>query len=108
MEIENNRIAPLVMHGSGQGVAVDNHRTGGSSSPAEQPDHRTERTDQLSLTGEARQLHELENRITSASVVDTKKVDAVRTALENGTFSVNAERIAEKLMSLEQALTDAR
>jgi len=108
MEIENNRIGPLVTHGSGQGAPVDNHRTGGSSTTADQPEHSRVSTDQLSLTGEARQLHELENRIAAAPVVDSKKVEAVRTAMENGTFSVNAERIAEKLMSLEQALTDAR
>jgi flagellar biosynthesis anti-sigma factor FlgM len=40
--------------------------------------------------------------------VDSKKVEAVRSAVENGTFTVHPERIAEKLMSLEQALTDAR
>jgi anti-sigma28 factor (negative regulator of flagellin synthesis) len=40
--------------------------------------------------------------------VDSKKVEAVRSAVEDGTFMVHPERIAEKLMSLEQALTDAR
>lgn len=108
MEIENNRIAPLVTHGSGQGAAVENSRTGGSNDPVQQAERAKGGTDQLSLTGEARQLHEVESRIASASVVDSSKVGAVRTAIENGTFSVNAERIAEKLMSLEQALTDAR
>jgi flagellar biosynthesis anti-sigma factor FlgM len=40
--------------------------------------------------------------------VDSQRVEAVRSAVENGTFSVDAVRIAEKLISLEQALTDAR
>jgi anti-sigma28 factor (negative regulator of flagellin synthesis) len=35
-------------------------------------------------------------------------VAAVRSAVENGTFAVNPERIADKLISLEQALTGAR
>ena len=108
MEIENNRIAPLVTHTSGQGAPVDNQRTGGSSTPAGQSEHAKSSTDQVSLTGEARQLQELESQIASAPVVDSKKVEAVRTAVENGTFTVNPERIAEKLVSLELALTDAR
>ena len=108
MEIENNRLAPVVTHTSGQGAPVDSQRTGGSSTPAGQTENARSTTDQLSLTGQARQLHELENQIASAPVVDSKKVEAIRTAVENGTFTINPERIAEKLMSLEQALTDAR
>ncbi len=108
MEIENNRLAPVVTHTSGQGAPVDDHRTGRSSAAAAPSEHAKNTTDQLSLTGEARQLQGLENQIASAPVVDGKKVEAVRTAVENGTFTVNPERIAEKLMRLEQALTDAR
>ncbi len=34
-----------------------------------------------------------------AADVDTKKINAVRTAIEQGTFSVDAEAIADKLLS---------
>jgi negative regulator of flagellin synthesis FlgM len=108
MEIENNRIAPAMAHTVGQGAPVDSQRAGGSGSSAGQSKTSTNTTDQVSLTGEARQLQELETKIASAPIVDSKKVEAVRTAVENGTFTVHSERIAEKLMSLEQALTDAR
>ena len=108
MEIENSRIAPVVTHTSGQGAPVDKQRTGGSSTPAGQSDNAQNTTDQVSLTGAARQLQELEHQLATAPVVDSKKVEAVRTAIENGTFTVHPERVAEKLISLEQALTDAR
>ena len=107
MEIENNRIAPVVTHTGGQGAPVDGQRTGGSGAPAA-AEYTKSASDQLSLTGTARQLQELENRMDSAPVVDSKRVEAVRTAVENGTFTVHPERIAERLMSLEHALTDAR
>ena len=107
MEIENNRIAPAVTHTGGQGAPVDGQRTGGSGAPAAS-EHTKSASDQLSLTGTARQLQGLENQIASTPVVDTKKVEAVRSAVENGTFTVHPERIAERLMSLEHALTDAR
>ena len=108
MEIENNRIAPVVTQTSGQGAPVDDKRTGGSGAAAAHSEHAKSASDQLSLTGTARQLQGLENQIASTPVVDSKKVEAVRSAVENGTFTVHPERIAERLMSLERALTDAR
>ncbi len=107
MEIENNRVATLVTTSSGQGSAVENQDRGQS---AAKPDNSGSgnAADSVSLTGEARQLQALEARIASEPVVDTQRVQAVRTAVEDGTFSVNPERIADKMMSLEQALTDMR
>ncbi len=108
MEIENNRITPLVTQISGQGAPVENQRSGGSSTPASRSENSRSAADQLSLTDEARKLQELEQRVATAPAVDSKKVEAVRTAIENGTFAVNPDRIADKMMRLEQALTDAR
>ena len=108
MEIENNRIAPVVTHTSGQGAPVENHRTGGSGTSANETEQGRSSADQLSLTGEARKLQELEQQVATAPAVDSKKVEAVRTAVENGTFAVDPDRIAEKMLRLEQALTDAR
>ena len=41
-----------------------------------------------------------------AADVDKKKVDAVRSAIENGTYVVNAEAIADKLLSNAQEMLD--
>jgi len=108
MEIENNRIASLVTPNSDQGAPVENqgHEEKNSSSGTHEAVNSS--SDRVSLTGEARQLQELEARLASEPVVDSQRVEAVRSAVENGTFTVNSERIAEKMMSLEQALTDAR
>ncbi len=106
MEIENNRVATLVTTGSSQGTPVE--KQGDGKSPASPADSGTPGADRVSLTGEARQLQALEARIASEPVVDRQRVEAVRTAVENGTFTVNPERIADKMISLEQALTDMR
>lgn len=45
------------------------------------------------------------NRAESADV-DMKKVTAVRTAIAQGTFTVNAEAIADKLLSNAQEMLD--
>jgi negative regulator of flagellin synthesis FlgM len=107
MEIDNNRIASLATHTSGQGAPVDNQRNGNDKAPCDSCGPAAG-SDRVSLTGEARQLKELEGQLASQPVVDSQRVESVRSAVENGTFTVNPERIAEKLISLEQALTDTR
>jgi negative regulator of flagellin synthesis FlgM len=108
MEIENNRIASLVTQNSGQGAPVEKQGHSNTNSSAGEAAAAQGTADRISLTGEARQLHELETRLASQPVVDSQRVEAVRTAVENGTFTINPERIAEKMMSLEEALTDLR
>jgi len=107
MEIENNRIASIAAHISGQGAAVENRNTAprGQDAP---PATGSGGADRVSLTGQAHQLRALESGLESQPVVDSQRVEAVRSAVEQGTFTINPERIAEKLISLEQALTDAR
>lgn len=63
-------------------------------------------TDQVSLTPTAQQLRGLEQQIADQPVVDSQKVNAVKEALANGSFEINPERIATKMMSLEKALGD--
>lgn len=108
MEIENSRIASLITPHSGQGATVENQRSHNDRATAQESGSTHNTADRVSLTGAARQLQELENRIASEPVVDSQRVAAVRSAVENGTFTVNPDRIADKLISLEQALTDAR
>jgi len=108
MEIENNRIASLVTPASGQGAPVENQEKENKNSSTADSGNTSNSADRVSLTGEARQLQELETRLASEPVVDSQRVQTIRSAVENGTFTVNPERIAEKLMSLEEALTDAR
>ncbi len=108
MEIENNRIASLVTPASGQGAPVENQEKENKNSSTADSGNTSNSVDRVSLTGEARQLQELETRLASEPVVDTQRVQTIRGAIENGTFTINPDRIAEKLMSLEEALTDAR
>ena len=108
MEIENSRIASLVTSNSGQGAPVENQGKGNTKSPATESVSNIGSSDRVSLTGEARQLRELEASLASQPVVDSQRVAAVRSAVEDGTFKIDPQRIADKLMSFEEALTDAR
>lgn len=56
------------------------------------------------ITDSARQLAALEQAIRSMPEVNDAKVAEIRTAIANGTYQVAPERIAEKLLRLEQEL----
>ena len=64
--------------------------------------------DQVSLTPAAEQLQRLEKVVAKADPVDQEKVDAVKQAIANGTFTVDNNAVAEKFIDLEKSLFTGR
>lgn len=60
--------------------------------------------DTVSLSDNAVQLGKLENSAVAAPVVDTKRVEQVKQAISNGTYEVDAAKVADKLMQFESIL----
>ncbi|MEO6798901.1 MAG: flagellar biosynthesis anti-sigma factor FlgM [Rhodanobacter sp.] len=58
--------------------------------------------DQLNLTNSARALQEA--RQTSASPVDAKRVEQIRQALADGRYKIDAGRIADRMIAMDQQL----
>jgi negative regulator of flagellin synthesis FlgM len=108
MEIDSSRIAPATVSANDQGAPVDKHDKGSENTASQSSQPVNSTADRVSLTGEALRLRELEAEISSQPVDDSQRVNAIRNAIENGTYTVNPERIAEKFLSLEQAITGAR
>lgn len=61
-------------------------------------------TDKVSLTTTGSALSELSQRVSNSTGVDKAKVDAIRTALKNGSYPFNPDRIAQKMLDMEQWL----
>jgi negative regulator of flagellin synthesis FlgM len=61
-------------------------------------------TDGVHITGSARQLVELEQMVKDMPAVDEAKVAAIAAALEQGTYKFSAEKVADNLLQIEQAL----
>lgn len=64
----------------------------------------TPSSDTLNITSSARLLQDLESRARELPVVDTERVDQVRQALDNGSQTVNPDRITQKLLQYESYL----
>ena len=60
--------------------------------------------DQVDLSPEVQALQSLEAQIRELPEVDSARVEAIRNAIDNGSFEVNADRLAGKLMSLERLI----
>ncbi len=75
--------------------------TGGSSSaPAAE-------ADSVHITQSARSLQALSQAVQDSPDVDTARVSAVQQQIESGQYSVNPDRIASRLLQLEQDLRGA-
>jgi negative regulator of flagellin synthesis FlgM len=58
----------------------------------------------VSLTDTASRLQRLSSEIESQPVVDSERVEGIRQAIENGSYEIDAERIARKMVDLEREL----
>lgn len=59
--------------------------------------------DQVKLTDSARALQQAA-RADDAAPIDSKRVEAVRKALADGSYQIDASRIADRMLTLEQQL----
>lgn len=62
--------------------------------------------DQLKLTDSAKALQEA-TRMNDASPIDSKRVEQVRRALADGSYKVDAGRIADRMLAMDQQLGGA-
>lgn len=60
--------------------------------------------DSVVLTGTAKKLQQVEGLMAGAADIDEQKVAQVRAAIENGSYSVDAGRVTDKLLAMDEAL----
>lgn len=83
---------------------------GASSAPvdARQPtvgqDTVASRADAIAITADGQALNDAAERIEQTPEVNQARVDAVRAALERGEYTVDATRVAERILEIEDAL----
>ena len=58
----------------------------------------------VSITDSARQLAALEQAVKSMPAVNEARVATIRKAIQDGTYKVEPEKIADKLLQMEQSL----
>ena len=66
---------------------------------------RPSTADTVSLTNASSQLRSLESTLAELPVVDTQRVESIKQAIADGSYQIDAQRVADKLLNLEQGLT---
>ena len=67
-------------------------------SPKTGEENSTSDRDRIELSVRGREIQHLDNLILSTPDVREAKVEQVRSAIENGTYNVKAEKIADKIL----------
>lgn len=65
-------------------------------------------SESVTLSPAASQLQSLESSVAAANVFDADKVEAIKSAIANGEFKVDAEKVADGLISTVKDLLTAR
>lgn len=75
---------------------------------SQKTDGRTAESDSIALTDAASRLKQAQAALASAAVVDTELVARVAGMLQAGTYEIDAEHIAEKIIEMERQLSPNR
>jgi len=65
---------------------------------------RPSTVDTVSLTETSAQLRSLESSLASLPVVDTQRVESIKQAIADGSYQVDAQTVADKLIDFEATL----
>ncbi|AWH53465.1 flagellar biosynthesis anti-sigma factor FlgM [Stenotrophomonas sp. ESTM1D_MKCIP4_1] len=68
------------------------------------PARPVEAADSLRLTGEATNLQALQRELSTAPAIDAQRVAAVRESLQNGSYKIDPDAIASRMLELDQQL----
>ncbi len=78
--------------------AKPSQKTGGESSLK---DNHVANTDKVTLTQTTTQMNNLEQTARTLSTNNSERIAEIKRAVQEGTYQVNAERVADKLMQTE-------
>ena len=88
--------------GAGRPIQRSQDAVGGGASAGTSRDG----SQNVQITGTARQLADLEQKVRDLPAVNEQRVSQIRSAIEQGSYQVRPQHIADQLMSLERALGD--
>jgi negative regulator of flagellin synthesis FlgM len=92
--------APIASVGPGRAVKRPQDATSGEVGSNASQDNSQD----VQITGTARHLADLEQKLRDVPAINEQRVSEIRTAIEQGTYNVRPQHIADQLMSLERVL----
>jgi len=62
--------------------------------------------DRVTLTNTASRLKNIEQQLNSSSSIDNARVAEVQSAISNGDYNVDADRVADKMLAFEDFMSE--
>ncbi len=61
--------------------------------------------DRVTLTSTASRLKDIEEQLSNSSSIDSARVSSMQTAISNGDYNVDADRVADKMLAFEDFMS---
>ena len=75
------------------------------SKQSSQGEDSSSAADRITLTNTASRLKDIEQQLNSSSSIDKARVSEVQSAISNGDYNVDADRIADKMLAFEDFMS---
>lgn len=107
----SNRISPVdqgMLGKIGDKVSQTNgtKKVGSEKTESDTASVRTMSNDTVELTQNAQLLQRLDKTLNEVSAVDSRRIDAVREAIQNGEYVVDADKIADAMLRFDRDLSE--
>ena len=79
-------------------------KTGSAPDSQAQAQARGAKGESVSLSSQAKNLKQLEQKLGDYPEMDDDRIAEIRSALENGTYKIDAEKLAQKMLEMDQSI----
>ncbi|KPQ01724.1 flagellar biosynthesis anti-sigma factor FlgM [Marinobacter sp. HL-58] len=62
------------------------------------------RGENVNLSSQAKDLKQLEQKLGNYPEMDDERIEQIRTALENGSYKIDAEKLAQKMLEMDESI----
>ncbi|MEQ5833574.1 flagellar biosynthesis anti-sigma factor FlgM [Marinobacter sp. NFXS9] len=106
MTVDFNGIGPGQVNSktTSTNTSKANTQTPSTPTPTEQARTQGSRPDNVSLSSQARDLKKLEEQMSSYPEVDDDRIEQIKSALADGSYKVDAEKVAQKMLDMDKSI----
>ncbi|MEO9525528.1 MULTISPECIES: flagellar biosynthesis anti-sigma factor FlgM [Marinobacter] len=106
MSVDLNGIGPGQVNT--QRTTADKSSSSQGAQPASSDQAKTQaqsaRGESVSLSNQAKNLKQLEQKLGDYPEMDDDRIAEIRSALENGTYKIDAEKLAQKMLEMDESI----
>lgn len=102
----NRAAANSVNNNTPAGSQANNTGADVTAKGGHSPEHSSGSEDTVSLSTRSQQVIELQQHLDSSTGIDRARVDAIRQQIAEGNYPLDAEKIAENMLKIEQSLIE--